>query len=73
VGEETRMLLSTPALEVDPEDRGLRSTRQTLQPAEARQGNPRVAVLGTRERVPGRQAVVDHPFVIGRPDGPDES
>jgi hypothetical protein len=29
-------------------------------------------VLGTRERVPGRQAVVDHPFVIGRSDDPCE-
>jgi hypothetical protein len=30
-------------------------------------------VLGTREDVPGRQGVVDHPFVIGRPDGLDEN
>ena len=69
MGDETRMLVATPALEADPEDGGMRSTGQTLQPAEARQGDPRVAMLGTREGVPGRQAVVDHPFVIGSPDG----
>src|SRR5213080_1036739 len=53
VGDESRMLLATPALEANPEDGGMRSTGQTLQPAEARQGDPRVAVLGTREGVPG--------------------
>ena len=67
------MLLAAPALEANPEDRGMCSTRQALQPAEARQRDPRVAVLGTREGVPGRQAVVDHPFVFDRPDGTAES
>ena len=72
VADESRMLVAATAFEANAEDGRVGSPGQTLQPAKARQGHPRVTVLGTREGVPGRQAVVDHPFVIGRPDGLDE-